>query len=99
MSPSKWTTATVRGSTAYQPKEATEAEVAEYLAGQGSPGTEIRLPAPDSPSGGWVVCNNKETGRVLFSGEGCLTEKNGWQEMFRGSYTECLEFTRTLKNT
>ena len=93
-SPSKWATCTVAGGSTYQPKEATDAEVAEFLAGQGTPGTEIRI--PETSGGQYVVCRNTD-GRILFSGEGCLQEKNGWTEVFRGSYSECLDEARRMK--
>lgn len=46
-------------------------------------------------TGGCVVGMDRQTGRLLVSGEGCLPEKN-WLIVKRGTQEECLRYTRGI---
>jgi len=93
--PSRWISATARQTTAgrncFEAKEASEAEVAEFLTTQA---TECRFSL--SVSGGYVVARNAETGQILVSGEHCLTETE-WVTLHKGDYSECMTKVRELK--
>jgi len=94
--PSRWISATVRQTTAgrncFEPKEASEAEVAEFLTAQAS---LIRFNL--EVGGGYIVARNEQSGQLLVSGEHCLTESNGWKTLHKGDYSECLTKVRELK--
>ena len=89
---SKWITAT--SGTVYEPKEASEAEVESYLNGQKTATVVGEL----STTGQYMVARNKNTGQLLFSGEGCLSAEYGWEQLFVGSCQQCLEKVKEIKS-
>lgn len=95
--PSRWISATARQTTAgrncFEAKEASEAEVAEFMATQASL-IQFNLES----GGGYIVARHEKTGRLLVSGEHCLSETNGWVTLHKGDYSECLTKVRELKH-
>ena len=88
---SRWVTVTC--GKAFEPKEATEAEVATFLAAQQG-ATVIDL--DNLTSANYVVGRNRETGQMLFSGASSLNESR-WEHVFTGTYEECRDQVRLIK--
>jgi hypothetical protein len=70
----------------FEPKPASDVEVAEYLAHQ-----ELNAPCV-LPRDGYVVARNKKTGQTLFSGVDCLD--SGWEVLHTGNRDTCREWFR-----
>jgi hypothetical protein len=71
----------------FEPKPASDVEVAEYLAHQ-----ELNAPCV-LPGDGYVVARNKKTGQTLFSGVGCLD--GSWEVLHTGNRDTCREWFRS----
>ena len=90
----RWITATA--GTVYEPKTATEAEVASYQDGQ----RRAIVVSLESGPTRYVVYRNYQTGQVLFGREGCLTpeQENQWRKVGAGSYSFCLDKVRCIRH-